>query len=245
MIPRLDNTPNECNGFPLQCQFIFGIDDMALAIFDLDNTLLAGDSDYLWGQYLVENGLVDAEFHAAENQRFYDEYLAGEMDITDFLTFQFKPFADNTMVDLQRWRADYLQQKIEPIILPTGEARIAAHREQGDTLLMITATNSFITAPIAGRLGIPNLIATEAEMHDGEYTGGIAGVPSYQQGKVTRLMDWLNNRDLDLENSTFYSDSHNDLPLLELVSNPIVVDADDKLRNAAKQNGWESISFRD
>ncbi len=217
---------------------------MALAIFDLDNTLLAGDSDYLWGQYLVENDLVNVEFHAAENQRFYDEYLAGEMDITAFLTFQFKPFADNTMADLQHWRADYLQQLIEPIILPVGEARIAMHREQGDTLLIITATNSFITAPIAERLGIPNLIATEAAIKDGEYTGGIAGVPSYQSGKVTRLIDWLADRDLDLEHSTFYSDSHNDLPLLELVSNPIVVDADDKLLDVAKQRGWQSISFR-
>ncbi len=217
---------------------------MALAIFDLDNTLLAGDSDYLWGEYLVEQGIVDADFHQAENQRFYDEYLAGEMDINAFLTFQFKPLADNVMIDLLRWRDDYLQQKIEPIILAAGEKCIATHREQGDTLLIITATNSFITAPIAKRLGIPNLIATEAEIKEGEYTGGIAGIPSYQQGKVTRLMDWLANHNLSLAHSTFYSDSHNDLPLLERVANPIAVDGDDTLLAAAKQHGWESISFR-
>ena len=217
---------------------------MALAIFDLDNTLLAGDSDYLWGEYLVEQGIVDADFYQAENQRFYDEYLAGEMDINAFLAFQFKPLADNAMADLLRWRADYLQQKINPIILPAGEACIAKHREQGDTLLIITATNSFITAPITEQLDIPNLIATEAEMKDGIYTGGIAGIPSYQAGKVTRLEAWLKDSDLDLDGSYFYSDSHNDLPLLKKVAHPIVVDGDDKLRDVAKQSGWESISFR-
>ncbi|NOQ93894.1 MAG: HAD-IB family hydrolase [Methylophaga sp.] len=217
---------------------------MALAIFDLDNTLLGGDSDYLWGEFLVENNIVDAASYQRGNQDFYDQYLAGTMDIFEFSAFQFKPLADNSIADLTRWREQYLAEKINPIMLPAARELIAKHQQQGDTLLIITATNSFITSPIAKALNIPHLIATEAEMIEGKYTGKVAGTPSYQQGKVTRLNEWLVEQKLTLEGSYFYSDSHNDLPLLNLVEHPVAVDADSKLHAVAKQQGWKILSLR-
>lgn len=217
---------------------------MTLAIFDLDNTLLGGDSDYLWAEFLVENKIVDGENYRQTNQNFYDQYLAGTMDIFEFLAFQLKPLADNSLADLSSWRSDYLAEKIEPIILPAGRALIAKHQQQGDTLLIITATNSFITTPIAEKLGIPYLIATEPEVINGVYTGKVAGTPSYQEGKVKRLQEWLDAQNLTLEGSYFYSDSHNDLPLLELVEHPIAVDPDPKLQTIAQQRGWKIVSLR-
>jgi HAD superfamily hydrolase (TIGR01490 family) len=217
---------------------------MALAIFDLDNTLLGGDSDYLWGEFLVENNLVDSESYQRANQDFYDQYLAGTMDIFEFLAFQLKPLADNNPADLERWRTRYLVEKIDPIILPTAKKLISHHRQRGDTLLIITATNSFITKPIAQKLGIHHLIATEAEMVNGHYTGKVAGTPSYQHGKVERLQEWLRTQNQTLTGSYFYSDSHNDLPLLNMVDYPIAVDSDPKLLAVAQQQGWQTISLR-
>ncbi|PHS24087.1 MAG: HAD-IB family hydrolase [Methylophaga sp.] len=217
---------------------------MALAIFDLDNTLLAGDSDYLWAEFLVEQHIVNGDAYQQTNQDFYDQYLAGTMDIFEFLAFQLKPLADNSMADLLAWREQYLQQKIEPIILDAGRKLIAHHQQQGDTTLIITATNSFITAPIAENLAINNLIATEPELIDGNYTGKVAGTPSYQYGKVERLESWLFEQQQSLDGSYFYSDSHNDRPLLELVDHPIAVDPDKKLQLIAKQHGWKIISLR-
>jgi len=217
---------------------------MALAIFDLDNTLLGGDSDYLWGEFLVENNLVDGESYQQANQDFYDQYLAGTMDIFEFSAFQLKPLADNAPADLIRWRTQYLAEKIEPIILPAAQQLIEHHRQRGDTLLIITATNNFITTPIAKKLGIPHLIATEAEMIDGLYTGHVVGTPSYQQGKVERLQDWLRSQNQTLTGSYFYSDSHNDLPLLNMVEHPVAVDSDPKLFAIAQQQGWQTISLR-
>jgi len=223
---------------------IVEVKNMALAIFDLDNTLLGGDSDYLWGEFLVEHHIVDGPSYQKANQDFYDQYLAGTMDIFEFLTFQLKPLADNSLADLHQWREQYLIEKIAPIMLPAAQDLIAKHQQQGDTLLIITATNQFITAPIAKIVGIPHLIATEAEMLDGVYTGKVAGTPSYQQGKVTRLNDWLAEHAINLEGSYFYSDSHNDLPLLKLVEHPIAVDPDPKLRIIAEQQGWKILSLR-
>lgn len=217
---------------------------MALAIFDLDNTLLGGDSDYLWAEFLVEHKIVDGDAYQQQNQHFYDQYLAGTMDIFEFLTFQLKPLADNSMVNLLAWREQYLKEKIEPIILDAGRKLIAHHQSKNDTTLIITATNSFITAPIAKKLGINHLIATEPEMLDGRYTGKVAGTPSYQYGKVERLESWLFERQQSLGGSYFYSDSHNDIPLLELVDHPFAVDPDPKLRTVADQQGWKIISLR-
>jgi HAD superfamily hydrolase (TIGR01490 family) len=217
---------------------------MALAIFDLDNTLLGGDSDYLWGEYLVENNYVDSESYQQSNQLFYEQYLAGTMDIFEFSAFQFKPLADNTMTTLLVWRDDYLSKKIKPIILPAAQQLIKKHQQQNDTLLIITATNSFITGPIAEKLDIPNLIATEPEMINGQFTGQVDGMPSYQQGKVIRLEQWLTEQNTTLEGSYFYSDSHNDLPLLERVTHPVAVNPDDKLAAIAQQRDWPILSLR-
>lgn len=218
---------------------------MALAIFDLDNTLLGGDSDYLWGRYLAENGIVDPQSYHDTNLAFYHDYQAGRLDINAFLEFVFEPLAKNSMQDLLAWRSEYLQQKIHPIILPKGRELIEQHRQQGDTLLIITATNSFLTTPIAELLGIDNLIATDPEMVDGRYTGQVMGLPSFQHGKVVRLQYWLLEHQLDLEGSYFYSDSHNDLPLLEQVHIPVAVDPDDKLADIAKQRDWKILSLRE
>ena len=218
---------------------------MALAIFDLDNTLLGGDSDYLWGRYLAENGIVDPQSYHDTNLAFYHDYQAGNLDINAFLQFVFEPLAKNSMQDLLNWRTDYLQQKILPIILPKGRELIDYHRQQGDILLIITATNSFLTTPIAELLGIDNLIATDPEMIDGRYTGQVLGVPSFQNGKVVRLQHWLREHQHDLQGSYFYSDSHNDLPLLEQVDTPIAVDPDDKLAEIARQRDWKILSLRE
>jgi HAD superfamily hydrolase (TIGR01490 family) len=218
---------------------------MALAIFDLDNTLLGGDSDYLWGRYLAENAIVDPQSYHDTNLAFYNDYQSGQLDINAFLQFVFEPLAKNSMQDLLAWRADYLQQKILPIILPKGLELIEQHRQRGDTLLIITATNSFLTTPIAELLKIDHLIATDPEMLDGRYTGKVFGVPSFQHGKVERLQHWLAEHQQDLAGSYFYSDSHNDLPLLEQVDTPIAVDPDDKLAEVARQRDWKILSLRE
>lgn len=217
---------------------------MALAIFDLDNTLLAGDSDYLWGTFLVENNLVDAEFYARENERFYREYDEGTLNIFEFLRFSLKPLSENSPALLHGLRERFLVEKIDPIILDAGRDLIEQHRDAGDTIMIITATNSFVTAPIAQRLGIEHLIATEPEMMHGRYTGNVAGEPSYRQGKVKRLQHWLQQHDQTLDGSSFYSDSHNDIPLLEQVENPVAVDPDLSLAQHAKTQGWPIISLR-
>ena len=157
---------------------------MALAIFDLDNTLLDGDSDYLWGCFLVERGVVDGETYQRENQRFYEQYLAGCLDIREFLRFQLQPLATHTRHQLEQWREQFLSDKIDPILLPKARALLEKHRQQGDELLIISATNRFITGPIADRYAVPHLLATEPEMRDGEYTGGVDGTPCFQGGKV-------------------------------------------------------------
>lgn len=218
---------------------------MALAIFDLDNTLLEGDSDYLWGMFLVENNLVDGDYYARENERFYREYDEGTLDIFEFLQFSLKPLSDNAPELLNELRERFIQEKIEPIILQAGRDLIAKHEKSGDIMLIITATNSFVTTPIAEILGIEHLIATEPEMIDGRYTGKVAGEPSYREGKVNRLTTWLKQHNQTMRGSSFYSDSHNDIPLLELVDHPVAVDPDQTLSQHATANGWPIISLRE
>jgi HAD superfamily hydrolase (TIGR01490 family) len=217
---------------------------MALALFDLDNTLLDGDSDYLWGCFLAEHGIVDAEAYESENQRFYDQYLEGSLDIHEFLRFQLKPLATHKRAQLEAWRAQYLVEKIDPILLPRARALLDKHRAQGDQLLIITATNRFITEPIAKRYGVDQLLATEPEIVAGEYTGAVNGTPCFQTGKVEQLHNWLEKENQTLEGSWFYSDSHNDLPLLEQVEYPVAVDPDDKLKSHARAMGWPITSLR-
>jgi len=217
---------------------------MALALFDLDNTLLDGDSDYLWGCFLVEHGIVDGEVYESENRRFYDQYVQGSLDIHEFLRFQLKPLATHTRAQLEQWREKYLSEKIDPILLSKARDLLEQHRARGDERLIITATNRFITEPIARRYGVSHLLATEPEIVDGEYTGGVTGTPCFRAGKVERLHAWLQQNQLDLVGSWFYSDSHNDLPLLEQVDHPVAVDPDDTLKSHARRLGWPVISLR-
>ena len=228
------------------CPFDIQVEGISvhLAIFDLDNTLLAGDSDYLWGKFLAGRGIVDAEFYEQENQRFYDEYKAGELDIFEFLAFSLKPLSEQSPATLASLHRDFMAECIRPIITPAARQLLARHRDNGDILLIITATNRFITAPIAEELAVPNLLATDPEMVDGHYTGRVAGIPCYREGKVERLRYWLQQTGYNLAESWFYSDSHNDLPLLELVTHPVAVDPDETLANHATAKGWPIISLR-
>jgi len=217
---------------------------MGIALFDLDNTLLEGDSDYLWGCFLVEQGIVDGQVYERENRRFYDQYKIGALDIHEFLDFQLKPLAEHDMATLQRWRRRYLEEKIMPIMLPKARALIERHRQRGDIPVIVTATNRFITDPIAGLYGVSHLLATEPEIVANRYTGRVTGVPCFQDGKVQQLRTWLEEHSMTLDDSWFYSDSHNDLPLLQAVSHPVAVDPDEVLERHAMDRHWEIISLR-
>lgn len=218
---------------------------MALAIFDLDNTLLGGDSDHAWGEFLCRRGLVDDAAYRAANDRFYAAYQAGTLDIRAYLAFALQPLVGEDPATLTAWHAEFMTAHIEPMLLPKAEALLARHRRQGDTLLIITATNRFVTGPIADRLGVDALLATDPAMVDGRYTGDVDGTPCFREGKVTRLHAWLDEHGHSLNGSWFYSDSHNDLPLLETVAHPVAVDPDPELTRIAGQRGWPVISLRD
>ncbi|MFA5983429.1 MAG: HAD family hydrolase [Methylococcaceae bacterium] len=217
---------------------------MTLAIFDLDNTLIANDSDYLWGQFLVQRGVVDGEEYERLNNKFYEEYKQGILDIKAFLNFSLKPLAENAPEQLYQWRNEFVEQLIKPLLLAPAQTLIEKHRSQGDTLLVITATNRFVTEPIVNLYGIEHLLATTPEFLNGRYTGKFIGVPCFQTGKVTLLEQWLNETGESMDNSWFYSDSHNDLPMLQRVDNPVAVDPDTKLRQHAIDLNWPIISLR-
>lgn len=220
---------------------------MQLALFDLDNTLLAGDSDYQWGQFLMEEGLLEHELHQAKNLQFYEDYKAGELDIYAFLEFQLKPLSEHKRAELDKLHERYMQRKILPMMTDKAKALVEKHKANGDVMLIITATNSFVTNPIAKAFGIDDLIGTTPEEVDGEFTGRVTGTPSFQQGKVTRLHEWLAERGQslsDFETTWFYSDSHNDLPLMKLVDKPVAVDPDPVLKAYAEEQGWPVISLR-
>ena len=218
---------------------------MNLALFDLDNTLLAGDSDFEWAQFLIDRGVLDREVYEARNQAFYDQYKAGTLDIREFLDFQLKPLSRHPRPVLDAWHGEYMKERILPMIRDSARALVDKHR--GELRVIITATNSFVTAPIARAFGIEHLIATEPEVRDGAFTGGVSGTPCFREGKVERLEAWLAGRGESLKNvlkSTFYSDSHNDLPLLEQVGHPVAVDPDAALRAHAEARGWPVISLK-
>ena len=220
---------------------------MQLALFDLDNTLLAGDSDFEWGRFLIGRGVLDEALHQARNAQFYEDYKQGALDIHAFLEFQLKPLAMHPRAQLDAWHRDYMEQVVRPLMTGKARALVEKHRANGDLLVIITATNSFVTGPIAREFGIPHLIATEPEQRDGAYTGRVAGVPSFKEGKITRLKQWLEGRGQSLksfDSSWFYSDSLNDLPLLKLVDRPVAVNPDPTLRAYAEANGWPMISLR-
>ncbi|BBB27809.1 histidinol-phosphatase [Amphritea japonica] len=217
---------------------------MSLAIFDLDNTLLNGDSDHAWGEFLCEKGIVDSEFYRQSNDYFYQQYKAGSLDIYEFLEFALKPLADNEPHILRELHQEFMTTKVAPMMLPKAVTLLQKHRDQGDYLLIITATNRFVTGPIAEALGVDDTLATEPEQIDGRYTGKVAGTPCFQSGKVERLNTWLAQTQHSLDNSYFYSDSINDKPLLDRVTNPVAVDPDERLKQAADDNSWPIISLR-
>jgi len=217
---------------------------MKLALFDLDNTLLAGDSDFEWAQFLIDRGVLDRKTYEGRNQAFYDQYKAGTLDIHEFLDFQLRPLSQHPRTVLDAWHAEYMKQRIVPMIRDSARALVEKHRDE--VCVIITATNSFVTAPIARAFGIEHLIATEPEVRNGEYTGGVSGTPCFREGKVECLEAWLAERGENIKNvlkSTFYSDSHNDLPLLQQVQHPVAVDPDTALRAHAEVHGWPVISL--
>jgi HAD superfamily hydrolase (TIGR01490 family) len=220
---------------------------MNLAIFDLDNTLLDGDSDYNWGLYLVKKGYLDEGEYKEQNQKFFEEYQVGKLDIFAFAEFQFRFLKNNTRKFLNDVRSDYINEIIKPMILKKAVDLVNQHKEAGDRLLIITATNSFITKPIGELFGIDELIGTDPEENEGEFTGKVKGTPSFKEGKVTRLFDWLDEKNLklaDFEKTFFYSDSHNDLALLEVVTNPVVVNGDKILLEKAQEKNWPTLNLK-
>lgn len=217
---------------------------MALAIFDLDNTLLGGDSDHAWGEFLCKKGYVNPDEYRIMNDNFYQDYLRGELDIYAYQRFALAPLKGKKPEELEPWHREFMAEAITPLWLPKAAELLEQHHAAGDFLLIITATNSFVTAPIARKLGVHDLIATEPEIVNGRYTGEITGTPCYQTGKVTRLQQWLEQNGENMVGSYFYSDSHNDLPLLEIVKHPVAVDPDNTLRRVAESRDWKIISLR-
>ncbi|MEI8009747.1 MAG: HAD family hydrolase [Candidatus Nitrotoga sp.] len=220
---------------------------MNLALFDLDNTLLSGDSDFEWAQFLIEQGALDRELFEAKNLAFYEQYKAGTLDIHEFLDFQLKPLSRHTRNVLDGWRDNFMQNKVRGMVTVAAQDLVAKHRATGDVCVIITATNSFITSPIAQEFGVEHLIATEPEERDGEFTGCVVGVPCFREGKVARLESWLAQQGWGWESfsdSYFYSDSLNDLPLLKKVRHPVAVDPDETLRSYAEQHGWPILALR-
>ena len=220
---------------------------MNLTLFDLDHTLLACDSDYEWGQFLVERGALGRDEYEAQNAAFYEQYKAGSLDIHEFLGFALRPLAEHRPEDLERWHAEFMAARVRPAMGAPAKALVRRHLDAGDLCAVVTATNSFVTGPIAREFGVPHLVATEPERSAGRFTGRVAGIPCFRQGKITRVEAWLaalGKRLRDFPESAFYSDSHNDLPLLERVSRPVAVDPDAALAAEAGRRGWPVISLR-
>ena len=218
-----------------------------LTLFDLDNTLIAGDSDYGWAQFLIEAGVVDARRYERRSAGFFADYKAGRLDIHAFLAFQLRPLAEHEPSQLLVWRERFVAEKIVPMLLPAAKTVVDQRLAAGDVVVVVTATNSFITRPIAGLYGISHLVATEPETIDGRFTGGVTGEPCFRAGKLSRVKDWLAAIDRSLDDfaeSWFYSDSHNDLPLLSVVTNPVAVDPDRLLREHADARGWPVMTWR-
>ncbi len=219
---------------------------MELALFDLDNTLLSGDSDYEWAQFLIEEGVLERGRYEAENQRFYEQYKAGRLDIFEFLDFQLAPLARYPREQLDRWHQRFMELKIRPIIRDKGLALVRSHQERGSLCAIITSTNAFVTGPIAREIGVRHLLATEIEEADGRFTGRALGTPCFREGKIVRLEAWLREQGREVGSfaaSWFYSDSRNDLPLMERVTRPVAVDPDEVLERTARERGWDVISL--
>ncbi len=216
---------------------------MTLALFDLDNTLLSGDSDHEWGNFLIKKGLVNETSYKAANDAFYAQYKQGKLDIYEYAAFSFAPLVEYSIDELQVLHEEFMRTVILPLVGQKAVDLVAYHRNKGHTLLVITATNSFITRPIVQQFDIPNLLATEVRVVDGRFVSEIDGIPCFNSGKVTRLKEWLRDNNESLDGSIFYSDSINDLPLMEVVDTAVAVDPDEKLMVIAQQRGWQIVSL--
>lgn len=220
---------------------------MDLVLFDLDNTLLIGDSDFEWAQFLISRGVIDPEVQEAKNQRFYQQYVDGTLDIFEFLEFQLAPLARHPRVQLDAWHAEFMHERVLPMIGDAARVLVRDHLAEDAMVAVVTATNSFVTGPIVREFGIEHLVATVAAQENGQFTGKPRGMPAFKAGKIDRVDDWLERMGLhwgSFEHTWFYSDSHNDLPLLARVSNPVAVDPDERLRKHAQEAGWPLISLR-
>ncbi|WP_339615632.1 HAD family hydrolase [uncultured Gilvimarinus sp.] len=218
---------------------------MALAIFDLDNTLINGDSDHSWGEFLLARKLVDEQAYRRQNDQFYQDYQSASLDIDAYLRFALQPLTQYSPSDLAQLHKDFMREYIEPIMLPKAKQLLTEHRERGDYLLIITATNGFITRPIAAHLEVDEILATDPELKNGRYTGGYLGTPCFGAGKVTNLKLWLDKHNQDLDGSYFYSDSINDLPLLEQVPHPVAVNPDARLAAVARERNWPILDLHE
>lgn len=218
---------------------------LSLAIFDLDETLISGDSDYLWGEFIVEKGLVDKASHQGKNRHFYEQYKQGKLDVDAYLRFACSVLASHPIDILVELRDEFIDTQIKPLMLPEATKAVNSHKSSHDPVLIITSTIDFVTRPIGELFGITDLIAPVPELKDGQYTGRITGTPSFGQGKVDCLREWLEDKPYSAQGSYFYSDSINDLPLLEFVDHPRAVDPDDRLRKVAISRDWPIVSFRE
>jgi HAD superfamily hydrolase (TIGR01490 family) len=218
---------------------------VALAIFDLDNTLINGDSDHSWGEFLLARKLVDEQAYRRQNDQFYQDYQSASLDIDAYLRFALQPLTQYSPSDLAQLHKDFMREYIEPIMLPKAKQLLTEHRERGDYLLIITATNGFITRPIAAHLEVDEILATDPELKNGRYTGGYLGTPCFGAGKVTNLKLWLDKHNQDLDGSYFYSDSINDLPLLEQVPHPVAVNPDARLAAVARERNWPILDLHE
>ena len=214
-----------------------------LQIFDLDNTLLAGDSDRNWGIFLAEKNIVESSY-LDESEKFYNNYYDGSLDIDGFLSFCLKPLVSNDMSKLLSLREQFIEEKIKPIITKSGKEIINQAIEKGKTVIIATATNDFVTKPIADLFNVSTLIATEFEIKNNSFTGNVVDIPCFREGKLKKVEKWVQENNFNLSEATFYSDSFNDLPLLEKVKYPIIVDGDDKLKEIGNNNHWKCVSFR-
>ncbi len=216
---------------------------MTLAIFDLDHTLINGDSDHLWGEYMIENGIVDEQAFRQRNDVFYQDYQRGTLDNDQYLAFALEPLTHYSIDELHAWRADYVEKWIRPLIAPGTARLLDEHRQSNHHLMIISATNLFVSEPIGQMLGVTTVLATEPEIIANRYTGRFLGTPTYQQGKVSVLKEWITNNNNDLVGAYFYSDSLNDLALLEQVDNPVTVNPDDDLKLIAEARAWKIIDL--
>jgi HAD superfamily hydrolase (TIGR01490 family) len=217
---------------------------MSLALFDLDNTLIAGDSTQSFSEFLASSEIVTPPDFLEKNHAFMADYDEGQLDLAAYMRYTLSPLTGLTPPQTQALISRFLDDVLPTMLLPKAQALLNKHREAGDTLVIISATGSHLVHPISERLCVDHAIAVDVEINEGQITGEIEGVPAFREGKVTRVKEWASQQGFDYQQAVFYSDSRNDLPLLEAVIKPIAVNPDPALEQVAKDKGWEILSLR-